>query len=153
MGFGFNFTVGGVELLDDIGLMWEKLNEHHAARSNHFSDVFAENTFAKRKQSILSHSERGLHVIIALNEEGERAGYCVSTVNRLRVGEIDSLYVRPEFRQTGLGEVLVKRSIDWLNAQDVSRIFLEVAEGNEEVYGFYARFGFYPAKIILEQKK
>ena len=50
-----------------------------------------------------------------------------------------------------MGEILVEMSVSWLNEQEVTRIFLQVAAGNEQVFEFYAKFGFYPAKMILEQ--
>lgn len=152
MSEGINLVSGGAELLDEIDSLWEKLNQHHTARAPHFADVFAANTYEKRKKNILEHAALGLHVLMALDKAGERVGYCVSTINGKHVGEIDSLYVLPEYRGKGLGETLVRESIDWLQMQGVARIFLEVAAGNEEVYGFYARFGFHPAKIILERK-
>ncbi|HSL94057.1 MAG TPA: GNAT family N-acetyltransferase [Bacillota bacterium] len=148
-----SFIAGGEELLAEIGTLWEALNKHHTARAPHFADVFAANTYGKRVQSILAHAALGLRVIVAVTDEGEQAGYCISTVNDRRVGEIDSLYVLPQFRRAKLGEALLQRSIEWLNSQEVSRIFLEVAAGNEEVYGFYEKFGFYPAKTVLEQKR
>lgn len=136
-----------------VGPLWELLNRHHTERCRHFADVFAKNTFAKRRADIMAHGTQGLHVIMAREVDGPYVGYCVSTINDRRVGEIDSLYLLPQFRGEGLGELLMEGSLGWLRAQGVNRIFLEVSEGNEEVFGFYARFGFFPAKIILEQKE
>ena len=151
MSHDFQISSGGIEVLDDIKERWEQLNAHHRDRAPHFSAVFAGKTFADRKENILAHAAGGLGVLLARDNTGRLAGYCVNTINEKRVGEIDSLFILPEYRGKGLGEILVERSVNWLKEQEVTRIFLEVAAGNEQVFEFYARFGFYPAKIVLEQ--
>jgi len=151
MGHDFKITSGGLEVLDDIKELWELLNTHHRDRAPHFSAVFAGKTFADRKEAILAHAAGGLCVLLARDNTGKLMGYCVNTIDEKRVGEIDSLFILPEYRGKGLGEILVEMSVSWLNEQGVTKIFLEVAAGNEQVLEFYSRFGFYPAKIRLEQ--
>lgn len=153
MAEGITLVRGGGELLEHVRPLWQRLNRHHEERSRHFADVFAGNTFEKRRANILTHGTQGLHVIMAQMDSGAYAGYCVSTINDSRAGEVDSLYLLPDLRGQGIGELLVQESISWLKAQGVTRIFLEVSAGNEEAYGFYAKLGFFPAKIILEQKE
>jgi ribosomal protein S18 acetylase RimI-like enzyme len=147
----FHISTGGIEVLDSIKELWEKLNTHHRDRAPHFSAMFARKTFAERKEDILAHAAGGLCVVLARDNEGTLIGYCVNTINDRHVGEIDSLFILAEYRGQGLGEILVANSVRWLNEEGVSRIFLEVSAGNEQVFDFYAKFGFFPAKIILEQ--
>ena len=66
-------------------------------------------------------------------------------------GEIDSLYVDATYRGMGVGEGLMRRALNWLKGKPVNTRKLLVAAGNEEVLAFYARFGFYPKHILLEQ--
>ncbi len=149
----FQISSGGLEVLDDIKELWEQLNVHHRDRAPHFSAVFARKTFADRKADILAHAAGGLCVLLARDNAGKLIGYCVNTICEFRVGEIDSLFILPEYRGQGLGEILVERSVSWLNEQEVIKIFLEVSAGNEQVFEFYAKYGFYPAKIVLEQQE
>jgi len=142
---------GGTELLDGVQNLWEQLNAHHVSLSPHFADVFSRKTFAERKQALLNQGTGGLRVLLARDPAGGLIGYCISTVSADRIGEIDSLFVLPEHRGQGLADGLMRLSLVWLREQNVSRIRLTVAAGNEQVFGFYARHGFFPAKIILEQ--
>jgi len=142
---------GGIELLEDVGDLWKQLNAHHTAHSPHFSDVFARKTFAERKRALLEQGTGGLHVVLVHYPVGSVVGYCISTVSADCIGEIDSLFVLPQHRGKGLADRLMRLSLGWLQEQNVSRMRLSVAAGNEQVYGFYARYGFFPAKIVLEQ--
>lgn len=143
---------GGSELLDEVGPLWAQLNGHHAASSPHFEQAYQRKTFAERKQGLLEQAQGGdLHVELMLDGVGTVVGYCVSTINSGRVGEIDSLFVLPEWRGKKLGHTLMESSLCWLRERGISRIRLSVAAGNEQVFGFYAKHGFFPAKTILEQ--
>lgn len=55
------------------------------------------------------------------------------TLIALPASDIDSLYVRPERR--------------------VSEVLISTAGGNEEVFGFYAKFGFFPSGHILRAEE
>ena len=147
----FLIVSGGVELIDETAGLWGQLNAHHISHSPHFGEVYVRKTFAQRKQGLLGQGTGGLHVILVRNLMGIVIGYCISTVTDDRIGEIDSLFVLLEYRGKGLADSLMKLSLAWLHEQGVSRVRLSVAAGNEQVFGFYARYGFFPAKIILEQ--
>jgi len=64
---------------------------------------------------------------------------------------LESIYVDKEFRSQGIGETLVKRTLSWMEQQGANAKMVVVAVGNEEVLGFYARFGFLPRQILLKQ--
>jgi hypothetical protein len=46
----------------------------------------------------------------------------------------------------------MNRALTWLDLQDVHTKVIAVAVGNERVYTFYERFGFYPRLVMLKQK-
>lgn len=143
---------GGSELLDETAALWEQLNRHHAALSPHFAAQYERKTVADRKLSLLRKAERGsLHVELVIDGSGNTVGYCISSIDHEQIGEIDSLFVLPEWRGRNLGHILISRSLHWLREQGVQRTRLSVAAGNEQVFGFYAKYGFFPAKTILEQ--
>lgn len=146
----FVINSGGVELLDETAGLWEQLKSHHVSHSPHFGEVYARKTFAQRKEGLLAQGTGGLHVIL-VRSSGVVVGYCISTVSSDSIGEIDSLFVSPEYRGQGLADSLMKMSMAWLQDENVRRVRLSVAAGNEQVFGFYARYGLFPAKIILEQ--
>ncbi len=147
-----DYSEGGVELLDEVSSLWEKLNELHCQRSRHFAERYRRMTFAQRKSGLLAKADPQ-DVFVSLARDAERdvwIGYVIATVT-CEEGEIDSLYVDATHRGMGAGEGLMRRALNWLKGKPVNTRKLLVAAGNEEVLAFYARFGFYPKHILLEQ--
>ena len=139
--------------LDLICSLWRKLIEHHKARSRYFQEHFDRMTWEKRKKELLEKSINGaMHIDLAKNSKtGALIGYCVSTINEKKQGEIESIYIEADYRRTGIGGDFMKRALSWMDGQSVDRKVIAVAAGNEEVIIFYKRYNFYPRTIILEQ--
>jgi len=133
--------------------LWKKLNDEHEVRSEHFSERYAKRTFEKRREVLLKKSEFGfLHIILAhSSSKGELVGYCISTISNEKQGEIDSIYIEPEYRGSGIGDELMKRALSWMDERSVSKRILDVGVGNEDTFAFYSKYDFYPRTIILEQ--
>lgn len=149
----FKFLSGSSELLDLVQPLWEKLNKHHEVNSNYFSDRFRNFKFEVRKRKFIS--DKNLEVKIDLIKDLEKdmyIGYCISTINKELMGEIDSLFVDKEYRKYGLGNKLMNRALEWLDSKKAKTKIIGVAEGNENVLEFYKRYGFYKKSTILEQK-
>ncbi len=148
----FQFVTGSTELLDFVEPLWEKLNMHHENSSNYFKDKFANQKFTTRKNKFLSTGNQEIKIdLIKDIENNLYIGYCISTVNKELVGEIDSLFVEAAYRKFGLGDKLMIRALDWLDKSHVKTKIIAVAEGNEQVLDFYKKHGFYKRRIILEQ--
>lgn len=148
----FEFINGSRELLDLVEPLWEKLKKHHEINSNYFSDNFRNLTFEIRKNKFIN--DKNLRVKIDLIKDKEKdlyIGYCISTINKDLMGEIDSLFVDKEYRKYGLGDNLMNMALEWLSSNQVKTKIIGVAEGNENVLDFYKRYGFYKRKLILEQ--
>lgn len=144
------YIEGDKNLLALIEPLWEKLNRHHQARSVHFADVFANLTFAERLASFQTEDESMIRVVLAKDLDSEvLVGYCISTVDQYRVGEIESIYVEHVYRRLGIGDFLIRNALDWVKAQSARLIQLSVTFGNEEVFPFYERYGFLPRRTIL----
>lgn len=148
----FEFISGGFELLDLVKPLWEKLNKHHENNSNFFPEKYKKQTFETRKGKFLS--DNNLDILIDLIKDNDKniyIGYCISTINREMMGEIDSLFIEKEYREFGLGDSLMKRALSWLDRKNVKTKTIAVAEGNESVLEFYKKYGFYKRRMILEQ--
>jgi GNAT superfamily N-acetyltransferase len=63
-------------------------------------------------------------------------------------GLISDLYVRPSARGGGLGRQLLDTGVDWLKAQGVKRLELQVVSGNQNAADFYKHLGW---KLELSQ--
>ena len=150
------YVTGGVELFDAVEPLWAELNRHHQAMSEHFADAFAAFTFEARMRPLIDKSGQGkVRVDLARCESGPDAGYCgycVSSIDTAGAGEIDSIYVRPDYRGRGAGDGLMRRALRWMDDEHVQSKTIVVVWGNEQVLPFYRRYGFYPRAISLRQR-
>lgn len=149
------FLEGGPGLLPSIHELWEAQRDYQAGRSIHHRRLLASTTFEARTKSLLRKSGNGkrLRVILAQPAGSDTpVGYCIATVNPDREGEIDSLYLKPDYRSHRIGEKLLKRGLAWLSKNKARNIVIEVAVGNERVLGFYRKAGFLPFTILLRTK-
>ena len=148
-----DYLEGDESLLEAVEPLWNKLNQQHGACSPYFADWFARRTFAQRRVSLCDKMPIALRVDLAKDAQaGQVVGYSIASVDEARVGEIDSLYVEPAYRGAGIGNHLMQRALVWLDGLQVSAKQLAVAVGNEQVFAFYARYGFFPRLTILLQK-
>ena len=137
--------------LDIIRPLWDKLNAHHITVSKYFKDTRAVTTFDMRKKQLMEKSYEGaLRIDLARDAvTKEFIGYCVTSVDREKQGEIESIYVEKEYRLSGIGDSLMTRALAWLETVTVKKTILGVAEGNEGVFAFYRRHNFYPRVTVL----
>lgn len=147
------YVSGQDELLDAVEPLWRKLVEHHKVRSEHFRHEFETIDFDIRKRMLEDKAKNGTVWVEIAEDRVTRkpVGYCISSIDRYKQGELESIYVENEFRGQGIGENLVKRSLGWMDQQGARNKTVVVATGNEEVLGFYKRFGFLPRQILLKQ--
>lgn len=139
--------------LDIVSALWQKQREYHRALSQHFAGRLDRMTFDLRKRGLLDRSREGaMRIDLARDmDTGELVGYCISTVYGDRQGEIESIYIKPDYRGSGIGDKLMKRALRWMDEYPVNSKVLAVGAGNEEVFAFYSRYSFYPRTTILEQ--
>jgi ribosomal protein S18 acetylase RimI-like enzyme len=149
------YTENGKQDLDLIAPLWEKLREHQRLRSLHFPGHYAARTWQARKADLMRKSRSGgLHLHIATDlDTREPIGYCVSTVSGNGQGQLESIYVEPDYRKCGVGDRLMRRALNWMDVMHARTKTLTVGVGNEEVLSFYRRYGFYPKHITVEQVK
>lgn len=147
------YVSGDAGLLDRIAPLWEQLNRQHLGLSPYFKDYYQTLTFEDRKLALLQRAYGGeIRVDLALDASGIPIGYCVSSVDRLLTGEVESIFVSSQYRRQGIGKTLMKRALEWLNGRGVKRKIVSVAVGNEQIYSFYQQFGFLPRRTLLEQR-
>lgn len=148
----FEFINGSKELFDLVQPLWEELNKHHEINSKYFSDKFKNLKFEVRKNNLVKDSSLEIKIdLIKDVEKGLYIGYCISTINKELMGEIESLFVKKEYRKYGLGDKLMNNAIEWLNSKGAKTKRIGVAEGNENILEFYKKYGFYKRRVVLEQ--
>ena len=99
-----------INKLAEIKLLWEELNGIHLNDSIYFKKHYTTYSFEKRNAGWLKLPEKNFHLLIAETKDLVTIGYCVSTINENGKGEINSLYVKPEFRQHGIGKTMLDES-------------------------------------------
>lgn len=117
---GFEFIDGDVGLINFVQPLWKKLNKHHKVSSNYFQNSFLSLKFEDRINKFINDDNLKIKVdLIKHIKSNLYIGYCISTINKELVGEIDSLFIEREYRKYGLGGSLMKRALDWLNDNQV----------------------------------
>lgn len=144
-----SFVSGGEEFLDDIEGLWKELNELHTKKSPHFKNHYMTFTYQARKQALLSCVEKGRLFVCVAYDKDIKVGYCVASVVD-DIGEIDSIYIQPDYRKSHIGNTLMEKSLEWIKLNPVKKIIVKVAFGNEEVFGFYSKYGFAPRLTELQ---
>ena len=140
--------------IDLIKPLWENLNSHHHELSTHFPERYKQFTFEERKEEILKKAKNGiLKIDIAKDENNDQyIGYCISSISKENIGEVDSIYLDEKYRSFGIGNQLMNRALNWMDEKGVKDKRIVVAIGNEEMLSFYEKFDFFPRHIILEHK-
>ena len=136
--------------IDKIKPLWESLNRVHLDDSVFFKDHYSAFTFEKRSARWKTMSDEDILIIVAETKDKELIGYCVSTMDEMKEGEIDSLFVYAEYRRLGVGKTLTEKSLEWLRSKNCKSIRLAVSYGHESVLGFYEKIGFFPRMTVLE---
>jgi len=130
--------------------LWRKLKELHHNDSRYFKDYYRDLTFEKRCEKFCALDDSRIRIEV-IEDNGITAGYCISTIEN-ETGEIDSLYIEEDYRQYGYGKRLVENGIVWMREQGCGKITVGVAEGHEDVIGFYRSLGFFPRMTYLQLK-
>lgn len=153
-GMRVRYEVMTEEGLDLIRPIWLELRQMHRARSTHFKSELGTRTFEERRDELLEKAAGGLmRVELAREEDGRVVGYCVSSVGPDMTGEVDSIFVTAANRGMGIGTALMEGALRWMDDLGAKRKVVMAIVGNETVHAFYARFGFLPKSVLLEQAR
>jgi diamine N-acetyltransferase len=149
------YTNGNQTLLDEIKPLWQMLKEHNQLLSPYFKQHYQTLTFEARKAELQKKAGKNqMRIDLATDKTTKQhVGYIIASLNKEKIGEIDSIFVNPCYQGFGIGDALIKKSLEWLDKKKVTAKTLEVAVGNEQAFGFYSRYGFYPRKTLLKQIK
>ena len=145
----FIYKIGDETIIDEIHELWSELNQIHLEKSPHFKQHFKTFTFHDRKQSLLSHANKGKLLIILAYDNDTKIGYCASSIVD-NIGEIESMYVKPDYRKKHVGTMFMEKSLEWIRSNDAKEIIVKVATGNKEVFEFYSKYGFKPRLTLLQ---
>jgi diamine N-acetyltransferase len=145
------YTQGGPECLDSITPLWMKLREHHLERSPYFKEQIKKMNWDIRKPYLLEKSANGALLVQMAQDKKTLVGYCVSSISSKNEGEIESIYIEKDYRKQNIGDRFMKTALVWMDVRGVTVKIIGVAVGNEEAFGFYQKYNFYPRVTVLRQ--
>ena len=94
--------------------------------------------------------------LLAVARDGDRVvGHLVGRLSgpdsfrRQRIAVLESMRVHPDFRDEGVGTLLVRHFLDWARAQDAVQASVSAYAANEAAVRFYHRHGFAPMTTTL----
>jgi ribosomal protein S18 acetylase RimI-like enzyme len=150
-----SYVSGDETFLDRIKQLWLGLNRQHMASSPDFRSYYRALTFENRKNFLLQKAQTGeLRVELAVDDsKGQSVGYCVSSLDKSKIGGLESLFVETSHRGLGIGDELIKSALAWMDSKGVETKLVSVAAGNEQIFRFYERYGFRPRRTVMEQTK
>lgn len=142
---------GGIERLDDIRPLWERLNRLHADVTPHFQADFKAYAFEDRKQYLESKNTLGEVRVFQITDAGHGVGFCIASLRRDLHGEIESIYIMDKYRGAKLGDRLMRAALTWMDTNGALTKSVNVVYGNEQAFPFYAKYGFLPRSTTLLQ--
>lgn len=142
------YRLAEAEDLPVIAGMYAKMDKFFRAFSYRFPEV--ENIGEAWVDSFRRTLGRFSVVYIA-ELDGAVAGFMLGRVKRVApylggvmVGELSDMWVEPQARRLGVGEKLSLITMQWLAAQGVHSIEVQILEGNEPIWRLYEKMGFKP---------
>lgn len=111
-------------------------------------------------QQLLNNPELGQAWFIEVDVDGEKfiAGHIIisfsfSLEHGGRIGLIDQFYLKPEWRQQGIGTELIPQVEQHVASAGVNALSLEVNIGNSGARKFYEKHGFVPRRQFCMMTK
>ncbi|MDH4424700.1 MULTISPECIES: GNAT family N-acetyltransferase [Bacillus] len=85
-------------------------------------------------------------VFVAINENQQTIGYGIASmkqdlVSDMLYGQVDEVYVAPEYRRKKVAKNLATDLMDWFNQKDISLIHVYVDLENELALEFWEKMG------------
>jgi ribosomal protein S18 acetylase RimI-like enzyme len=105
---------------------------------------FTERVTDKHSQCLLAETDDQVIGYLAgyVNEQTE--------LRPIQVAELESMYVREDYRSQGVGTNLTTAFLEWASAQGADRASVSAFAANERAIAFYRRLGFEAKTLSLE---
>jgi ribosomal protein S18 acetylase RimI-like enzyme len=147
----FQFKVGSIELLPLCHDLWELFIENQIQNAGEMSDGVATYLQSQRDGGLLAKTSEGkLHIqLVYTSNHQDPIGFCITSLSSDRIGEVEALYILDKYQGNNLGTKLLQNSLQWLEVNNASEQKLIVAVGNEQIFSFYQKFGFFPGYTTL----
>ena len=163
-----NYEVISVDNISCIKDLCNELMTYQKSISHVHSEIFDGMSFETRM--IPSVNSANANYIMIAKDDNEIVGYVYSNISAKEtysntfatffdldsvendeVGCLSQFYIREDYRNCGIGSVLLTSSVEWLNSFDsISDLFVFVSNGNDNALKFYQSKGFKISHEILD---
>ena len=148
---------GGRDDLPELERAWRALYAHHGEVSTAaIPTIPADERWPERLREFTEALDGEGAVLLVAERPGEVLGFAFSSMHAPDpvfetgpIGELEVLVVLPGHRGEGIGEALVRRSLDALRDLGAVTLKVVVMAGNDDALRFYSRLGIKPGLIDL----
>ncbi len=133
--------------MDQIKPLWHALYQHQFAHGMLLQ--LPEGAYDSWLKSIIPFLGRFASVVVA-EKDGEIVGFVAGRIRTLppyfgsgTIGAISEVFVSESLRGGGIGRRLLAFALEWFQAQQITRIELQVVAGNPDGIRFYRQLGWH----------
>ena len=125
---------------EDAGTRDAFVNLEWSGRAQYFADLIAD---GRR------------NIALVADIDGSPAGYVVARLHDASdfrpvvTAVLESMYVRPDHRNSGVGTALVRSFLEWAKGAESGRVVVTAYVENAGAIRFYERFGLRPRAVTL----
>lgn len=147
----FQFQTGGSELLNSCDHLWELFISNQIQNAGEMSDGIEEYLSSLRNGGLAEKTQAGkLHVqLVFVPQNPQAIAFCITSLTKKRIGEVETLFVIDRYQGNKLGGKLFQNALNWMEQENAVEQRLVVATGNESVFAFYGKYGFFPGYTTL----
>ena len=102
-----------------------------------------------RTEGLPHKAKTGKLHIGMISDRQAAIGFCITSLTKEGIGEVEALFVVDAERGKNLGGGLLQNALDWLERERAVEQRLVVATGNETAIELYAKYEFYPGCTTL----
>jgi ribosomal protein S18 acetylase RimI-like enzyme len=162
---GLQVRRGSASDVDALEPLWVEVHHHHARSMPELAPYVDDSVTWEQRSALYRELLAKDDTVLLLAEAGgELVGYGLAHVMAVdetwigdtwvtgaRIGEIESLAVRPGRRGGGVGSLLLTRLTDALADAGVDDVILGALPGNTRAIRLYERFGFKPTWLYMSR--
>ena len=122
-------------------------------------DESSEEEHLGEMRDIIDHVETQL-VLAAEDESGKMIGFLEASIRPFvedchtdHVGYLEGWYVEPEYRQHGIGKVLVRMAEDWARSHGCEEMASDAEIGNELSLTAHTKLGYEESSQLIHLRK
>jgi ribosomal protein S18 acetylase RimI-like enzyme len=128
--------------------LWKELMDFNKQYDEHWSRL--ETGHENFGDFINSHIADEAFCVLVAEADKDIVGYCLSEIQKcdpqiLKIqeyGHISNITVTRNFQRKGIGESLLRKTMDWFSKKGVHRIEVCVGIGNKSARKFWTKMGF-----------